>query len=118
MNQELIIRNYLKTLSVEDIANSVYMYGINFDTATIDLIISSINSLYEEVITLDRIVESGFVSETGARLPKDSKNQEIIIQDYSKKKDALLKILSNKNIFDLLAYYRSSNTQEKSEPTR
>ena len=121
MNDESIIRNHLKNLSLEDIANSVYLYGIDFNSEPIDSIVRSIYTLYEEVTLLEKIVESNFVSETGARLPKDSATRTIIIQDYDMKKDALGKILKNERICDLLTYYRNAyneNNEEKSGPIK
>ena len=105
---EINIRNYLKTFTAEDIANSVYLFGIDFDKASIESIMSALNSLYEEVKTLKSIVDRNFESTNGERLPKDSMIQERIIQDCYRKEEALKKALSNKDIYDTFLIYKKA----------
>lgn len=115
---ELNIRNYLKTFSVEDIANSVYLFGINFDTAPIDTIIESLDSLYEEVKTLKSMIDRNFESQNGELLPKSPMVQAGIAQDCYRKESALLKALSNQDIYNTFVNYKMSETKKSSGPTK
>ena len=47
LTAEQNVRNYLKSFTVEDIANSVYLFGMDFDTVPIELIMESLGTLYE-----------------------------------------------------------------------
>lgn len=116
---ELNIRKFLKTLSVEDIADSVYLFGIDFDNASMKSIMGAINSLYEHVDTLKSIIDRNFESMNGERLPKDSVTQAVIVQDCSRKESALAKILSNQDVYNAFMNYKKLENQEISlEPTR
>ena len=101
------IRNYLKEFTAEDIANSVYLFGINLDDAPIDSIMQSLSSLYEEVGTLDEIVNENFEPKDGepVLLPKGHAIQKTIIRDYYRKKSALLKALENKDVYNAFVNY-------------
>lgn len=63
------IRNFLKTLSVVDIADSTYLFGIDFDKAPIDDILERIIVLCNNVITLQDIIRKDF-KEEGVLLPQ------------------------------------------------
>ena len=112
------IRNYLKSFTVEDIANSVYLFGIDFDTVSIDYIMESLNALYEEVKTLKAMVDRDFKPLNGELLPKDPVVQTGIIQDLYKKESALLKALGNKDIYSAFVNYKRAEFKETSGPTK
>lgn len=99
------IRTFLKTLTVMDIANSVYLYGIDFETCEISEVVNSIYSLFCEVKTLERMVENDFKSEDHGKalLPSSKETKSVVIQDYSRKCSALNKIL---NCPELLEMFR------------
>ncbi len=108
---ENIIREHMKKLSVMDIADSVYFFGINFDTCSLDDIVSSVWSLYCEVETLGRMVENDFQSDDDVKvlIPKSRETRDIVAQDYYRKKGALDKALACK---DLVVLVRESMKKE------
>ena len=102
------IREYLKKLSNEDIANSVYLVGIDFDNCALDIIINSIIQLLNEVISLKNIYDS-FKEEPKvlSPIPKISHNpkespqyRQAISEEYFRKSSALTKIVSNNYIYE------------------
>lgn len=99
-NNELKIRDYLKKLTDIDIANSIYLFGVDFENDPIDSIMDSIIALYDNVIGLKNIIESDFGknNEEKILLPQTRETQSIIIGDYSKKESVLTKILNNETI--------------------
>lgn len=105
-NKEIIneceIRNFLKTLTVEDIANSTYLFGIDFDKATIEDILECIIVLYNNVQTLHDIIRKDF-KEDGVLLPQSPETQAVIIADYECKGSVLLKLLNNSSIKDAIS---------------
>lgn len=111
------IRKYLKTFTYEDIVNSIYLFGVDFDTASIDDIMQSLCSLYKEVSDLKVMVDRNFEPLDGERLPKDPRVQAVIIQDYDIKKTVLLKALSNTDIYNALKSYRMAESQKATGPT-
>ena len=91
------IRSYLKTLTTEDIANSFYLIGVNFDTVDLDTLFGYIIALYNNVMDLQSLIDRNFQPENDEKvlLPTDPKVQANIIIDYNKKSEALSKILEN-----------------------
>ena len=112
------IRNYLKTFTVEDIANSVYLFGVNFDTEPIESIMQSLNALYEEVKTLKGMIEKDFKPQNGELLPRDPMTQAGVIQDCYRKESALLKALSNTDIYNMFITYKHEKEKKTISPTR
>lgn len=112
------IRNYLKTLTVDDIANSVYFFVIDFDIESIESIMQLLNRLYEEVKTLRSIIDRNFESQNGERLPKDGYTQKMIIQDCYKKESALLKILSNMDVYNMFIEFKFNNSKKPASPIK
>lgn len=104
ITEEDKIRNFFKNLTVMDIANSVHLFGVDFDTCEISEIVDCVYSLFCEVKRLERIVESDFKSEDDEKvlLPSSRQTKEIVIQDYSRKCSALIKILECKEITAML----------------
>lgn len=101
MINENDIRKYLKSFSEEEIANSIYLFGLDFETDSFDNILDSIAALYDEVNTLKRIIESRFENSEGKVLKKEqATTQYNIIQDYQKKSSVLKKMLMNDNIYE------------------
>ena len=117
-NTEQNIRNYLKTLTVEDIADSVYLFGMDFDKAPMIDIMEALSSLYEEVKVLEGMVERNFEQEEGKHvlIPKDRYTQDTVIRNYNRKKAALEKVLRNKNIFEIFTSYKHAESKNTSGP--
>ena len=107
MEKELAIRNFFKTLSNEDIANSVYLFGLDFNKISLDSLFGYLIALYNEVIVLKDMVDRNFEQREGEHvlLPKDPKVQSVIIGDYYRKEGVLLKILNNKDVYELFIDY-------------
>lgn len=112
IDTELNIRNYFKTFTAEDLANSIYLFDINFDTVPIESIMQALNSLYEEVKDLKAIIDRDFQSQNGELLPKNPMIQSTIIQDCYKKEAALLKSLSNSDVYNEFVKYKLSIEKE------
>lgn len=111
------IREHLKKLSVVDIADSVYLFGINFDKDSMDSIMSAIFALYNEVIDLKDMVERDFESRDGEKvlMPSTPQSQAVVIGDYYRKSDALTKVMASKEIRSLLGeYIRREYTEQDS----
>lgn len=108
IDKESEIRHHLKTLTNEDIANSVLLVGTDFDNTPIDTIMNSIMQLILEVINLKNIYDN-FRDEPKVlspvpRVSHDPKNsseyRRIITEEYYRKNNALSKIVANKYIYD------------------
>jgi len=102
MINESDIRKYLSSLSLDDVANSVYLYGIDFNNENLDKIFESILFLYDEVATLQKIIQERFenLDETQVLTAEESAMQAAIIQDYHKKSNVLNKVLNNNEIYE------------------
>ena len=118
LTAEQNVRNYLKSFTVEDIANSVYLFGMDFDTVPIELIMESLGTLYEEVKTLKGMIDRDFNPVNGEILPKDPVIQSNIIQDCFKKESALLKALSNKDVYEMFINYKKAEKKVTASPTK
>lgn len=112
------IRNFFKTLTVEDIANSVHFFGIDFDNESIETIMQILNRLYEDVKTLRNIIDRDFKSQNGERLPKDEHTQRIIIKDCNNKETVLFKVLSNGNIYNMFIEFKFNNGKKPAIPVK
>jgi hypothetical protein len=117
-NREHIIREYLKKLTVEDIADSVYLFGIDFDSEPLDSIMSALSGLFEEVQTLRGMINRDFEPQNGELLPKSYEVQSGIIEDCYRKESALLKILSCKEVYDEFVIYKTKERLEETSPSR
>ena len=118
MDASEVIRKHLKTLTAKDIADSTYLFGIDFDNDSIENIFGALNSLYEEVISLHKMINRNFTPEDDIKvmLPKDPASQTLVIQNYYAKENALLKALNNDIIYKNFITYR--NTKKEKEPTK
>ena len=114
-SDEQEIRAHFKTLTNEDIANSIYLIGVDLDTIDIDSLLDKVYSLYEEVNTLRRMINGGFKPEGDdpVLLPKDPRVQAGIMDDLSRKQSALIKILDNDKVYYAFWGYRQKDTNEK-----
>lgn len=110
------IRDYLKTLTPEEIANSVYLFGVNFDSISMDLLFEKLFSLYENVTALRNMIDDNFSNGDGPKilLPKSSEIQSIIIRDCYCKADVLNKILENTTILnEFNSRFKVASTKNK-----
>lgn len=100
ITEEIEIRNFMRGLTVEDIADSVHLFGADFDSESIASLIDRVISLYSEVATLKDLVTRNFESENHDKIlvPQSSETQSVVIQDYYRKSAVLEKLLSNKTI--------------------
>lgn len=98
------IRNFMKGLTAIDIANSVHLYGIDFESCEFSEIINSVFSLFCEVNELRRMIENDFECKDDVKVlyPSTNQTQEVIIRDYHIKQQALTKILSCQELVDIL----------------
>lgn len=98
--EELEIRQHLKKLTYEDLADSVYLFSINFNTDSLDNIFDSIMALYQNVKVLKEMVDSNFKSTDGVKvlMPSSRETQSVVIQDYVRKEFVLEKVLANKTV--------------------
>ena len=96
------IRNHFNTFTVEEIANSTYFNGIDFNTEPIESIMSYLNDLFENVKTLSKMIDRNFKQKNDEHvlLPSDHNTQKIIGRDYYEKSAVLSKALSNKCVYD------------------
>ena len=99
MDRESKIREYLKTLDYVDIANSTFLFGVDFDNDSIEHIMAMIMSLYINVKNLKSIIDRNFKPVDGELLPKDPTVQAMIIRDYYAKESALNKVLNNDDVY-------------------
>lgn len=122
INKENEIRTYLKSLTIEDIANSVYLVGVNFEKAPIDEIMSRIISLLYEVNSLKSII-ANFKDEPkvlspiprASLNPKDSQEyRRVITEEYYRKNNALIKIATNSYVYDELVRKMSEPVENDS----
>lgn len=113
MDTDDIIRNYFKTLTDEDIANSTFLYGIDFDNDPLDKIFKAVSQLYDNVTELNSMIARNFTSKHDVKMPKDFNTQSIIIQDYHCKSSALRKILSNKTVYAAFVAYSETNKDKR-----
>lgn len=113
-SSEQNIRNYFKTFTQEDLANSVYLFGIDFDKESLDTIFGYLIALYNEVVILKDMINRDFEQREGEHvlLPKDPKIQTIIIQDYFRKEAALQKALNNEDVYNKLISYLVERRQK------
>ena len=104
------IRNHFNTFTVEEIANSTYFNGIDFNTESIESIMSYLNALFENVKTLSEMIDRNFKQKNDEHvlLPRDHNTQEIIGRDYYEKSAVLSKALSNKYVYDRFIRYRKN----------
>lgn len=118
--EELQVRNYLKTLSHVTIVDSVYLFGMDFDSESIYEIFKSIYALEKEVESLQSIINRNFESVNGEMLPKSRESQAIISQGCFRKSTALDNILKNKTLKDLYEKYKImfKVEEEKSKDSR
>lgn len=117
---EMKIRTFLKTLTPIDIADSVHLFGIDFDTCQISEVVDSMFSLFCEVKTLERMVDNNFQSEDGEKvlMPSTPQTQTVVIQDYYRKAEALNKLLSCEELSKLFKDRLVDSLLENSEAKR
>lgn len=111
------IREHFKTFTPIEIADSTYLFGINFDTDPIESILDSVIALFREVKELRDIVDSDFRkdSEEKVLVPRDRETQNIVIQNCYRKESALNKALSNKYVFEGVKQRLIETTHEEKQ---
>lgn len=111
------IREHFKTFTPIEIADSTYLFGINFDTDPIESILDSVIALYREVKTLKELVDSDFKKDSDIKVlvPKTQETQTIVIQNYYRKESALNKALSNEYVFEGVKQRLIETTREEKQ---
>lgn len=101
-NPEKEIREHLKTLTFEDIADSSNLFGVDFDTESLDVIFDKLITMYESVKVLKSMIDNNFKNNDGPKvlMPSSPQTQSLIIRDCYGKESVLKKILSNKVVYD------------------
>ena len=112
ITKEINIRNFFKTLSNEDLANSVYLFGLDFDNISLDDLFGHLIALYNEVVILKDMVDRNFEQREGEHvlLPRDPKVQSVIIGDYYRKKGVLSKVLNNNDVYEVFIDYNTKQS--------
>ncbi len=104
-NDELIIRKHLKSLSHVDIADSIYLFGVNLDTEPIDSIMQDIYTLHREIRTLRSMIDRNFVPINGELIPQGRQAQTAVIQSCHHKEQSFAKIMSNETLYKCYIRY-------------
>ena len=105
------IRKYLiENITEYDKGASIHLFDLDFNNDSIEVIIEHINSLYDDVISLNSMVKRNFQSENGEKvlMPQSREIQQGIVQDLSVKNTVLQKVLESPDIFSFLVKYRKS----------
>ena len=111
------IREHFKTFTPIEIADSTYLFGINFDTDPIESILDSVIALYREVKTLKELDDTDFKKDSDIKVlvPKTQETQTIVIQNYYRKESALNKALSNEYVFEGVKQRLIETTREEKQ---
>ena len=111
------IREHFKTFTSTDIADSTYLFGINFDTDSIESILDSVIALYQEVKMLSDIIDSDFRkdSEVKVLVPKTQETQNIVIENCYRKEAALNKALSNPYVLESVKKRLTEKSREEKQ---
>ena len=104
IDKETKVREYLKSLDNVTLADS-FLVLYDLGTTPISTIIEKIYSLYYDVSRLGQLVNSGFESKNGEKVPTTPTTQGIVIKDYFLKKAALNKILENRDVLEMFSEY-------------
>lgn len=101
-DKDKIIREHLKTLTVEDISDSTYLFGVDFDTDSLDTIFNKLITIYDNVKTLRGMIDNDFKSPDDIKIlmPSTPQTKSVIIQDCARKESALEKALANPTVYD------------------
>jgi len=100
MSRDEEIRYYLSNLSKLDLANSVYLFKLDFMKCSMEVIISSIVNLYVEVNNLKEIIETRLNDKSLVLTKEEAAKQVEIFKDYAQKSKVLDKVLANDVIYD------------------
>ena len=112
------VREFLSKLPLEVIVDSTFLYGVDFETASLDTIMGRICSLTEHIKSLENLFAEYDGSKVLRISPKPTLSNEIY-SDYDNKQDALRIILSNKDVLFLYKLYLAEmKQQEKQNSTR
>ena len=93
------LRAFLLSLSPETIYFS-HLFGMDLVAASIESIMERIVSLAYEVSTLKTMIENDLKGTDDVKVlrPTDRSTQDIVIQDYNCKLEALAILMSNENV--------------------
>lgn len=111
------IREHFKTFTPIDIADSTYLFGINFDTDSIESILDNVIALYREVKELRDIIDSDFRkdSEEKVLVPRGRETQSIVIENCYRKESALNKALSNQYVLESVRKRLAEKSREEKQ---
>lgn len=100
--EEIKIRDFLKNLTVEDIADSVHLVDIDFETCDINDVVEAMYSLFLEYLKLKKMVKT----------KKVNKGDKLFCE-YEVKKKVLDKLRSCNELDDLLVEKAFNDYEEK-----
>lgn len=111
------IREHFKNFTPIDIADSTYLFGINFDTDSIESILDNVIALYREVKELRDIIDSDFRKDSEERVlvPRDRETQNIVIENCYRKESALNKALSNQYVLESVRKRLAEKSREEKQ---
>lgn len=120
MNEKSVeqqIRDHFKTFTPVEIADSTYLFGINFDTDSIESILDSVIALYREVKELRDLIASDFRKDSEERVlvPRERETQNIVIENCYRKECALNKALSNRYVFESVKRRLAEKSREEKQ---
>ena len=100
MDREQEIRLYLSNLSKLELADSVYLFALDFMNCPMEDIYESIVNLYVEVSNLRNIIENRLSDDNIVLTKEELGKQQQIFEDYSKKSNALDSVMGNNVIYE------------------
>lgn len=102
---EFKIRSFLKKLSNEELYDSEYLLGVNFEKAPMESIVSSLVSLYDNVSLLKSRIESNV------------KNlSPLAVDDFYRKRNVLIKLMDDNRIYASIMGYKIAERRNQSKP--
>ena len=98
MTNEELVRDYLNSLDLSEISDSVHLVDLNFERSSYSEILDAIYSLYLDVAKISKFIVNNLDK-------KENLDENKIVDEFKKKSKVLDKILSFKPIYDDLTKF-------------
>lgn len=98
---EFRMRSFLKKLTNEELYDSEYLLGVNFDKASMESIIASLVSLYDNVSLLKVKIEG------------NNSVSSIAVEDFKRKQKVLIKIMDDNRLYAAIMRYKIAERKNK-----
>ncbi len=102
MFDENNIRKTLKSLSSEELLDSVYFYNMNFEVAPIEEIVNAINYIYVEVMGISSILFEENTNSVRINIISNKSGVKNFYDSYQKKLAILKKISESPEINEII----------------